>query len=151
MRPPIRAVRSPFRPADGPAQPDRLVPGRHRAGRRRERPRGRPREIRSGPAAFHRLGLLRVDDTVEVTRKDRRAAVFAVDSVRVVPKRDFPDALGHGPTERAELRLITCGGKLDRKAGQESDTVVFAHLTGARWTGSPDQYDFGRPRVCWAT
>ncbi|MFH9349714.1 class F sortase [Kitasatospora sp. NPDC017646] len=89
-------------------------------------------DTRSGPAVFYRLGLLRVGDTVEVTRKDRRAAVFTVDPVRVFPKRDFPDALVYGATERAELRLITCGGKFDRKTGYGSNTVVFAHLSGAR-------------------
>ncbi len=89
-------------------------------------------DTRSGPAVFYRLGLLRVGDTVEVGRKDRRVAVFTVDSVRVTPKRDFPDALVYGPTERAELRLITCGGKFDRKTGYESNTVVFAHLPKTR-------------------
>ncbi|MFI9363331.1 class F sortase [Kitasatospora sp. NPDC053057] len=86
----------------------------------------------TGPAVFYRLGLLRPGDTVEVTRKDRRTAVFTVDSVRVFPKRDFPDALVYGATERAELRMITCGGKFDRKTGYESNTVVFAHLSGVR-------------------
>ncbi|MFF2076023.1 class F sortase [Kitasatospora sp. NPDC058162] len=87
---------------------------------------------RTGPAVFYRLGLLRPGDTVEVTRKDRRTAVFTVDSVRVFPKQDFPDALVYGPTDRAELRLITCGGKFDRHTGYAANTVVFAHLTGAR-------------------
>lgn len=87
---------------------------------------------RTGPAVFYRLGLLRPGDTVEVARKDRRTAVFTVDSVRVFPKKDFPDALVYGATERAELRVITCGGAFDRKSGYESNTVVFAHLTGVR-------------------
>ncbi|MER7844910.1 class F sortase [Kitasatospora sp. NPDC096077] len=86
----------------------------------------------SGPAVFYRLGLLRPGDTVEVTRRDRRTAVFTVDQVRVFPKRDFPDALVYGATERAELRLITCGGKFDRRTGYESNTVVFAHLSAVR-------------------
>ncbi|WP_030239115.1 class F sortase [Streptomyces sp. NRRL S-350] len=88
---------------------------------------------RSGPAVFYRLGLLRPGDTVEVVRKDRRTAVFTVDSVRVFPKKDFPDALVYGGgAGRAELRLITCGGKFDRKTGYEANTVVFAHLSSAR-------------------
>ncbi|GHF66219.1 hypothetical protein GCM10018790_50170 [Kitasatospora xanthocidica] len=89
---------------------------------------------RTGPAVFYRLGLLRPGDTVEVTRKDRRTAVFTVDSVQVFPKKDFPDALvyGGGSADRAELRLITCGGKFDRKTGYEANTVVFAHLSSTR-------------------
>ncbi|MFJ8472458.1 class F sortase [Kitasatospora sp. NPDC094011] len=86
----------------------------------------------SGPAVFYRLGLLRPGDTVEVTRRDRRTAVFTVDQARVFPKRDFPDALVYGATEQAELRLITCGGKFDRRTGYESNTVVFAHLSAVR-------------------
>ncbi|MEV6973764.1 class F sortase [Kitasatospora sp. NPDC093806] len=89
-------------------------------------------DTRSGPAVFYRLGLLRPGDTVEVTRKDRRTAVFTVDSVRVFPKKDFPDALVYGGTDRAELRVITCGGRFDRRTGYESNTVLFAHLTSVR-------------------
>ncbi|MER5640469.1 class F sortase [Kitasatospora sp. NPDC002227] len=87
---------------------------------------------RSGPAVFYRLGLLRPGDTVQVARKDGRTAVFTVDSVRVLPKKDFPDAQVYGATDRAELRIITCGGRFDRRTGYESNTVVFAHLTSAR-------------------
>ncbi|WP_045691887.1 class F sortase [Streptomyces rubellomurinus] len=87
---------------------------------------------RSGPAVFYRLGLLRPGDTVEVARKDRRTAVFTVDSVQVFPKKDFPDALVYGSAARAELRLITCGGKFDRHTGYEANTVVFAHLSSVR-------------------
>ncbi|MBV6701042.1 class F sortase [Kitasatospora aureofaciens] len=87
---------------------------------------------RSGPAVFYRLGLLRPGNTVEVTRKDRRTAVFTVDSVRVFLKKDFPDALVYGATDQAELRVITCGGRFDKHTGYESNTVVFAHLSAVR-------------------
>ncbi|MER7752598.1 class F sortase [Kitasatospora sp. NPDC097643] len=84
---------------------------------------------RSGPAVFYRLGLLRPGDTVEVLRQDRRTAVFTVDGVRVFPKKDFPSEQVYGDTDRSELRVITCGGRFDRRTGYESNTVVFAHLT----------------------
>ncbi|MFH8384255.1 class F sortase [Kitasatospora sp. NPDC018058] len=88
---------------------------------------------RSGPAVFYRLGLLRPGGTVEVVRKDRRTAVFTVDSVRVFPKKDFPDAQVYGGAgDRAELRVITCGGRFDPRTGYESNTVVFAHLSSVR-------------------
>ncbi|WP_037973632.1 class F sortase [Streptomyces sp. NRRL WC-3742] len=88
---------------------------------------------RSGPAVFYRLGLLRPGDTVEVARKDRRTAVFTIDSVRVFPKKDFPDAMVYGGiADRAELRVITCGGRFDRGTGYEANTVVFAHLSSVR-------------------
>ncbi|MGA5822270.1 class F sortase [Kitasatospora sp. NPDC094028] len=87
---------------------------------------------RSGPAVFYRLGLLRPGHTVEVVRKDRRTAVFTVDSVQVFPKKDFPSGLVYGETDHADLRLITCGGKFDRHTGYEANTVVFAHLSSVR-------------------
>ncbi|MEV0534483.1 class F sortase [Kitasatospora sp. NPDC050463] len=87
---------------------------------------------RTGPAVFYRLGLLRAGDTVEVVRKDRRTAVFTVDQVRVFAKKEFPDALVYGATDRPELRVITCGGRFDQRTGYESNTVVFAHLSSVR-------------------
>jgi hypothetical protein len=33
---------------------------------------------------------------------------------------------------RPEPRLITCGGRYDRRKGYSGNEVVFAHLTGIR-------------------
>ena len=45
------------------------------------------------------------------------------------PKDDFPTKAVYGPTPRAELRLITCGGVFDRSArSYEDNIVVFARL-----------------------
>lgn len=81
---------------------------------------------------FFRLGLLRPGDNIEVLRKDRRKAIFTVDAVRSYPKDDFPDALVYGPTDAAELRVITCGGHYDKHTGYAANVVVFAHLTATR-------------------
>jgi hypothetical protein len=89
-------------------------------------------DTRSGPAVFYRLGLLRPGDKVEVVRQDRRTAVFTIDAVRIYPRTDFPDTDVYGPTERPELRIITCGGKYDKKSGYSDNVVVFAHLTSTR-------------------
>lgn len=89
-------------------------------------------DTRSGPAVFYRLGLLRPGDKVEVVRQDRRTAVFTIDAVRIYPRADFPDAAVYGPTERPELRVITCGGKYDKKSGYSDNVVVFAHLSSTR-------------------
>ncbi|MFI6581299.1 class F sortase [Embleya sp. NPDC050493] len=89
-------------------------------------------DTRSGPAVFFKLGLLRVGDRIEVQRRDRRTAVFAIDAVRSYPKDAFPDDVVYGPTEAAELRVITCGGRYDKHAGYAANVVVFAHLTGSR-------------------
>ncbi|MFE1322649.1 class F sortase [Kitasatospora phosalacinea] len=82
-----------------------------------------------GPGVLYRLGLLRPGLTVTVTRQDRRTATFTVDAVRSYPKNAFPAAEVYAPTGRAELRVITCGGRYDRRTGYDSNTVVYAHLT----------------------
>jgi len=87
---------------------------------------------RSGPTVFYRLGLLRRGDRIEVLRKDRRTAVFTIDSVQTYPKNNFPDAVVYAASERPELRIITCGGHYDKHSGYESNVVVFSHLTATR-------------------
>ncbi|MGC0423294.1 class F sortase [Embleya sp. AB8] len=89
-------------------------------------------DTRSGPAVFFKLGLLRVGDRIEVQRRDRQTAVFTIDAVRSYPKNAFPDELVYGPTRAAELRVITCGGRYDKKTGYAANVVVFAHLTNTR-------------------
>jgi hypothetical protein len=83
----------------------------------------------NGPAIFYRLGALRPGALVTVGRKDGSAATFRVDRVQRFPKDHFPTAQVYGSTNRAELRLITCGGSFDQKSGHYLDNIVaFAHL-----------------------
>ena len=83
----------------------------------------------NGPAVFYRLGTLRPGALVTVSRKDGSTATFSVDRVRRFAKDHFPTALVYGSTNRAELRLITCGGSFDQKSGHYVDNIVaFAHL-----------------------
>ncbi|BAU82192.1 hypothetical protein SLA_1250 [Streptomyces laurentii] len=88
------------------------------------------RDTRTGPAIFLNLNVLNPGNTVRVARADGRVAVFTVDRVRTYDKASFPDDEVYGPSDRAELRLLTCGGLFDRKNGYASNIVVFAHLTG---------------------
>ncbi len=87
------------------------------------------RDTRTGPAIFLNLNALRRGDTVKVTRADRKTAVFTVDGVETYRKDKFPDDKVYGATGRPELRLLTCGGRFDKKAGYSANVVVFAHLT----------------------
>lgn len=84
-----------------------------------------------GPAVFFRLGELVAGDIVSVAREDGTVARFTVDSVGRYPKAEFPTSLVYGnTTDRAEIRLITCGGAFDRTTGSYVDNiVVFGHLT----------------------
>ena len=86
----------------------------------------------SGPAIFYRLGELTPGAEVTVTREDGSVGVFVVDSVERFAKADFPTSAVYGnTTNRAELRLITCGGAFDPVTGHYVDNIVaFAHLAG---------------------
>jgi Sortase domain len=91
--------------------------------------------VQDGHSVFFNLGDLRPGDEILVTRFDGLIAVFAVDGVRAYPKDHFPTFLVYGDTDRASLRLITCGGRWNRAAHSfEDNIVVFASLTGFRET-----------------
>jgi hypothetical protein len=78
---------------------------------------------------FARLHELKRGDEVSVRRADGTDAVFVVDRVEQYAKATFPDEQVWGDVDRPELRLVTCGGDLDRAAGSYRDNVVaFAHL-----------------------
>lgn len=83
-----------------------------------------------GPAVFYRLGSLKRGAKVVVERKDGTTATFVVDRVERYPKAQFPTSEVYADTGgRAELRLITCGGDIDRQSGHYVDNVVaYAHL-----------------------
>ncbi|MDX2404813.1 class F sortase [Streptomyces microflavus] len=92
------------------------------------------RDTRTGPAIFLNLNALRRGDKVNVVRADRKTAVFTVDAVKTYTKDKFPDDKVYGETGRPELRLLTCGGRFDEKAGYSANVVVFAHLTSLKKT-----------------
>ncbi len=78
----------------------------------------------NGPSVFYRLGSLRRNDKVRVTRADGTVAVFAVESVRRFRKSQFPTRLVYGNTDHAALRLITCGGPIEADSGHYRDNIV---------------------------
>ncbi|WP_395509306.1 class F sortase [Streptomyces racemochromogenes] len=84
----------------------------------------------SGPAVFYHLGALHRGAVIEVARADGRTAVFTVHAVEVYDAKSFPDRRVYGPSQRAELRVITCGGGFSPRTGYQGNVVVFAHLTG---------------------
>ncbi len=92
----------------------------------------------TGPAVFSRLDDVKVGATVRVTRSDRSVVTFVVDGARQVPKKQFPVEEVYGPTSGPQLRLITCGGRFDRRSGEyEDNVVVFAHLVASETAGPP--------------
>lgn len=87
----------------------------------------------TGPAVFYRLGSLAPGNPVVVTRADGSRATFLVDGVREYPKDHFPTGPVYGNTDRAELRLITCGDWNASRQEYDGNIVAFAHLvSGSR-------------------
>ncbi|MFF8604795.1 class F sortase [Streptomyces sp. NPDC015346] len=85
-----------------------------------------------GPAVFYALGALKKGHRIEVDRQDGRTAVFTVDAVEVYDNERFPDEKVYGEADRAELRVITCGGGFSEKTGYRGNVVAFGHLIGVR-------------------
>ena len=87
-------------------------------------------DSKKGPAVFYRLKDVEPGVTVEVARSDGTVAKFNVVAKEQHDKDAFPTDHVYGPTDSAELRLITCGGNFDRGIGHYNDNViVFAELT----------------------
>jgi hypothetical protein len=85
-------------------------------------------DSKSGPAVFARLRDLKPGDEVTVTRADRSGVIFVIERIESHPKNAFPTRAVYDPTPGATLRLITCGGSFDRRAGHYRDNVIaFAH------------------------
>jgi hypothetical protein len=82
-----------------------------------------------GPAVFHDLASIRPGTRIEITRRDRRDAVFQVTEVRSYDKSALPADEVYGDFRLPELRLITCGGRwLGGETGYADNLVVFARL-----------------------
>jgi sortase (surface protein transpeptidase) len=85
------------------------------------------------PAVFYKLSTMRAGETIRVVRDDGRIAEFTVDDVEVVQRDHFDARQAYGPrrADRAELRLITCGGTFDRTSrSYTANVIVSAYLTG---------------------
>ncbi|MFC5721064.1 class F sortase [Streptomyces gamaensis] len=75
-----------------------------------------------GPALMRNIAKVRVGDTIEVPRADGSTAKFKVREIQEVNKKDFPTDKVYGPTDRPELRLLTCGGPI--KDGHRTDNII---------------------------
>lgn len=88
------------------------------------------------PSVFHRLPDLDRGARVLVDRADGSTAVFEVTRTEQHAKAAFPSTEVYGDVAGPALRLITCGGTVDRSSGRFDDNVIaFARLVqvvGAR-------------------
>jgi hypothetical protein len=78
----------------------------------------------AGPGVFFRLAELRPGDVVVVDRAGGGPVSFVVASSARVPKTAFPTDLVYSPKPVAMLRLVTCGGSFDRRAGSYRDNLI---------------------------
>jgi Sortase domain len=80
---------------------------------------------------FADLDDVEAGDQVSVSRHDGRTAFFTVSNVVQADKDEFPTTAVYGNTRDAQLRLITCGGALDRSEHRyEDNVIVFATYDG---------------------
>ncbi len=82
----------------------------------------------AGPDVFWDLHKLEPGDQVKVTRTDG-TSTFVIDGYEQTPKKDLPLDRIWSKTDKAVLRLVTCGGEFDPAIGGFPDnTIVYAHL-----------------------
>jgi sortase (surface protein transpeptidase) len=77
----------------------------------------------NGPDVFYRLRELKPADQVTVHYPDR-TITFAVTAREQTTKTQLPAAKIWNDAKTPVLRLITCGGAFDRKAGSYLDNVI---------------------------
>lgn len=94
-------------------------------------------DSKTGPGAFYKLGALRPGRQIQVVRKDGTRPVFRIDRIERVNKNKFPTGRVYGREGGPELRLITCGGRFDRKRGHYVDNIiVYASLVPGAGAGN---------------
>ncbi|MBG6218862.1 sortase (surface protein transpeptidase) [Arthrobacter sp. CAN_A6] len=89
---------------------------------------GHVNSTQTGIGVFYRLHELQDADQVSVARADGTVAVFQVYRTDTYDEDNFPTVEVYGPTDRAELRLITCGGYEPSTGEFTQNTVVYAYL-----------------------
>jgi sortase (surface protein transpeptidase) len=83
----------------------------------------------TGPGVFFQLRTLVAGDQVFVTLSDGDTAQFAVSSVAMYSKQQFPDQSVYASHGSSALQLVTCGGVFDHQTGSYlSNIVVYSSL-----------------------
>lgn len=104
---------------------------------------GAPEPGRVGPAVvlghinggghdgiFARLAHIKVGDTVAVDRANGTTATFRITRVQTVDKTSFPTSPVYADVAYPAIRLISCGGRLDKVHHRYLDQVIaFGDLT----------------------
>ncbi len=80
-------------------------------------------DSKSAPAIFYRVRELSPGDPITLETSDGVVTTYVTDRIQQVKKTAFPtDAVYRsGP---GQLRLVTCGGRFDRKTGHYEDNII---------------------------
>jgi len=78
----------------------------------------------TGPAVFIDVPTLAPGDEINVALADESIVPFIVERVEQYAKDNFPTIAVYAPSGQRSLRLITCGGKFDKKTRHYRDNVV---------------------------
>ncbi len=82
------------------------------------------------PGIFAELRRVKAGDLVRISRSDGARLTFTVDRVAAYKKTAFPtDLVYKSDFQRAEIRLVTCGGPTDSRNEYRDNVIVFAHLS----------------------
>ncbi|MDA8355404.1 MAG: class F sortase [Actinomycetota bacterium] len=91
-----------------------------------------------GTAVFFELRTLQAGDSIEVTLADGVVVHFAVTSVAMYTKAQFPAEQVYASHGYAALQLVTCGGQFDRATGHYlSNVVVYSTLVAVTPATAP--------------
>ncbi|MGI5324306.1 class F sortase [Actinomadura nitritigenes] len=84
-------------------------------------------------AVFFRLKELKPGDKIRIGREDGTTATFTVDRTQSVGKDAFPHEKVFGESlDHPALRLVTCGGAFDPKAGHYTENlIVYSTMTAS--------------------
>jgi sortase (surface protein transpeptidase) len=83
----------------------------------------------TGPGVFFELRTLAAGDRVDVTLTDGAIVQFAVNSVAMYSKPNFPADRVYASHGSSALQLVTCGGTFDHQTGSYlSNVVVYSSL-----------------------
>ncbi len=83
----------------------------------------------TGPGVFFELRTLAAGDRVDVTLTDGATVHFAVNSVTMYSKPNFPADRVYTSHGSSALQLVTCGGTFDHQTGSYlSNVVVYSSL-----------------------
>jgi hypothetical protein len=94
-------------------------------------------DSRVSSGVFARLKELTIGDLIVVSQSDGAQYTYYVTDVQHLSKTAFPTERVYGRTPGSTLRLVTCGGRFDRRTGHYVDnTIVYAEL----WSSTPSRW-----------